>query len=202
MFSKAEDLPEGTARLPIKTIHINKSPIVIGNLKTLNPQVAQRWSLDVDQSMRHAEIVARHANQLAGMWPGVFGRPDAGKKSDVDEDLYGGFVGNDDRRALTRLRGLSPAQLADKRPAFADHRLDEVLFRYRARNFPDTLNAPEQRQWLEHCIHRLHDGVEGYLTLEAFFEKIDELQETADERGQELLGELVDYATEIAPDRD
>ncbi|HEY1392492.1 MAG TPA: exodeoxyribonuclease I, partial [Methylibium sp.] len=42
LFSKAEDLPEGIARLPIKGLHINKSPVVIGNLKTLRPEMAQR----------------------------------------------------------------------------------------------------------------------------------------------------------------
>jgi exodeoxyribonuclease-1 len=202
MFSKTDDLPEGTTRLPIKTIHINKSPIIVGNLKTLSPQVAERWSLNVDQAMKHAETAARHANTMAGMWPAVFERAKLATP-DVDEDLYGGFVGNDDRRALTRLRGLTPEQLADKRPAFADHRLDEVLLRYRARNFPMTLSEAEQLQWLEHCTRRLHDGMDGYLTLEAFFERIDQLQETADdERSQDILGALVDYATEIAPERD
>ena len=34
LFSKVADLPEGMARLPVKTIHANKSPVVIGNLKT------------------------------------------------------------------------------------------------------------------------------------------------------------------------
>ena len=53
-----------------------------------------------------------------------------------------------------------------------------------------------------HCAHRLHDGAGGSQTLTAFFEQIDALQETADERGQEILGALVDYATEIAPERD
>ncbi len=201
MFTKADELPEGTTRLPIKTIHINKSPIVVGNLKTLSPQAAERWSLDVEQALRHAELAARHANTLAGMWPAIFSRPDVAQKPDVDEDLYGGFIGNDDRRTLQRLRTLTPEQLADKRPAFADHRLDELLFRYRARNFPHTLVDAEQRQWQEHCAHRLLDGAGGFTTLEAFFERIDELQETADERGQDILGALVDYATGIAPER-
>jgi exodeoxyribonuclease-1 len=40
------------------------------------------------------------------------------------------------------------------------------------------------------------------LTLEAFFEQVDARGEDADERGQEILGALVDYATQIAPDRD
>ena len=97
---------------------------------------------------------------------------------------------------------MTGAQLASKRPAFSDPRLDELFFRYRARNFPQTLNEAEQGQWLEHCAHRLHDGAGGGLTLAAFFEQIDVLGEEADERGQEILGALVDYATQIAPDRD
>ena len=201
MFSKAEDLPEGVARLPIKTLHINKSPIVIGNLKTLSAETAAKWGLDVEQALRHAELIAAKANTLAGMWPAVFERPALGKV-DVDEDLYGGFIGNEDRRSLQRLRALSPEQLADKRPAFADRRLDELLFRYRARNFPSSLNEAEQALWQAHCAHRLHEGAGGSQTLNAFFEQIDALQESADERGQDILGALVDYATEIAPELD
>ena len=49
---------------------------------------------------------------------------------------------------------------------------------------------------------RLHDGAGGSTTLAAFFEQIDVLGESADERGQDILGALVDYATQIAPERD
>lgn len=201
MFSKADALPEGVTRLPIKTLHINKSPIVVGNLKTVSDETAARWNLQRDVAMRHAEIAAREGHRLAGMWPLVFERPAPSTPVDVDEDLYGGFVGNDDRRNLTRLRGLSPSQLADKRPAFADPRLEELLFRYRARNFPDTLSDEEQQQWRQHCAARLHDGAGGAFTLEAFFERVEALEPEADDRGQDILGALVDYATEIAPDR-
>jgi exodeoxyribonuclease-1 len=202
MFSKTEELPEGVARLPVKTVHINKSPMVVGNLKTLSPATAAKWGIDVAQGLRHAEVAAAKGQLLAGMWPAVFERPVAASPSDVDEDLYGGFVGNEDRRSLERLRTLGPEQLADKRPAFADKRLGELLFRYRARNFPATLSDAERMQWEEHRAHRLHDGAGGALTLAAFFEMIDRLEPEADERGQEILGALVDYATEIAPERD
>ncbi len=202
MFAKAQDLPEGVARLPIKTIHLNKSPIVIANLKTLRPESALKWGLDIAQCLRHADVVANKSKLLAGMWPAVFERGPREAGTDVDEDLYGGFIGDDDRRALRRLRTLTGEQLASKRPAFVDPRLDELFFRYRARNFPHCLNDAEQSQWLGHCAHRLHDGAGGSLTLDAFFEKIDALQEDADDRGQDILGALVDYATGIAPDRD
>ena len=201
MFSRSEDLPEGVTRLAVKTIHLNKSPIVIGNLKTLADERAAHWGLDIPRALRHAEIAAKHASLLAGMWSAIFERPARDAPTDVDEDLYGGFVGNEDRRTLQRLRTLGGAELAAKRPAFADARLDELLFRYRARNFPDTLTPAEHTQWHEHCAHRLHDGAGGGLTLAAFLEQIDALGEDADERGQAILGALVDYATQIAPER-
>jgi exodeoxyribonuclease-1 len=202
LFGKADELPEGVSRLPIKTIHLNKSPVVIASLATLGDQAAAQWGIDIAQNLRHADIAAQHAPRLAGMWPAVYERPPREGAVDVDEDLYGGFVGNDDRRTLQRLNRMNGGKLAAARPAFADARLGELFFRYRARNFPDTLSDAERAQWLEHCAHRLHDGAGGALTMPAFLEQIDALGEAADERGQEILGALVDYATQIAPEID
>ena len=83
--------------------------------------------------------------------------------------------------------------------AFDDKRLEEILFRYRARNFADTLSAQENERWVDHCSARLHEGAGGSTTLSEFFERIDQLNEEADERGQEILGALYDYAEQIAP---
>ena len=201
LFSKAADLPEGVARLPIKTIHINKSPVVIGNLKTLQPALAERWGLDLASGQRHAAQAAAQADALAALpWRAVFQRPAPAQAPDVDEDLYGGFIGPADRRSLDRLRKLGGEALAGKRPAFEDGRLEELLFRYRARNWPHTLDATDQARWLQHCQERLHDGVGGGLTLAQFFERIDELSETADERGEAILAALYDHAEGIAPE--
>jgi exodeoxyribonuclease I len=207
MFSRQADLPEGQQRLPIKSIHINKSPVVIGNLKVV-AGAAQRWGLDVDLALRHAEKAAALTSKVSGMWPAVMARPGGETALDVDEDLYGGFVGHEDRRTLNRLRELSPAQLANKHPTFEDSRLEELLFRYRARNFSSTLTAEENQRWLEHrtaCLTQVRDGVSP---LAAYFDRIDELaekaaestDEMANERAQSLLGALVDYGQAIAPD--
>ncbi len=137
---------------------------------------------------------------MRAVWQAVFERaPQAA--ADVDADLYGGFVGNADRGVLNRLRGLTPAQLAAAQPAFADPRLNELLFRYRARNFPASLNPAEAQQWQAHCAARLFDGAGGARTLEALFNEIDTLAETADERGEAILGALYEYAEAIAPAR-
>ena len=57
MFTKQDALPEGVTRLPIKTLHVNKSPIVIGNLKVLGG-AAERWGLDLGLAQQHAEHAA------------------------------------------------------------------------------------------------------------------------------------------------
>jgi len=204
LFSKTEDLPEGVTRLPIKSLHINKSPVVIGNLKILSPQVLERWSLDMPLALARAETLAAQGARMDGIWAEVYeGRgAHAAGDIDVDEDLYGGFVGQDDRRALQRLRGLAPEALAGRTPAFQDERLEEVLFRYRARNHPATLSEAEAERWQQLRQARLIDGQGGGLTLPAFMERIDQLSEQLaedDERGQDILGALYDYAEQIAP---
>jgi exodeoxyribonuclease I len=201
LFTRTEELAEqGKTRLPLKTIHINKSPVVIANLKTLAPAMAERWGIDIPQALRHAEHAAGMVGAMAGVWDGVFARERDAQTPDVDEDLYGGFVGNDDRRKLLRLRELSPQELATQRTAFHEGRLDELLFRYRARNFPATLSADEAQRWEAHRHARLIAGEAGALTLTDFFERIDTLNESADERGQEILSALYDWAEQIAPE--
>ena len=201
LFSKAADLPEGVTRLPVKTIHINKSPVVIANLKTLSPAMAQRWGLDLGAGLAHADWARANTRALEALpWRQVFQRPDAGATPDVDEDLYGGFIGPADRRLLDKLRDLGPDKLAAQRPAFADARLEELFFRYRARNFPATLVGEDLARWQQHCSSRLHDGAGGVTPVAEFLERIDSLSETADERGQAILGALVDYAEQIAPE--
>ncbi len=201
LFTRSEDLPEGEQRLPLKTIHINKSPVVIGNLKTLSAERAAHWQIDMQQVMEHAA----HADALTlseDLWQQVYQRQGAGDgDADVDQDLYGGFIGAGDRKILNQLRELDGYEIANRSVHFQDSRLNELLFRYRARNFPESLNEEEQEHWQQHCAARLHDGAGGALTAEAFFDKIDQLSEEADERAEEILGALYDYAEQIIPMR-
>ncbi|MBP6505124.1 MAG: exodeoxyribonuclease I, partial [Rhodoferax sp.] len=80
-------------------------------------------------------------------------------------------------------------------------RLDELVFRYRARNSPASLSAEEQALWEEHRAARLFEGAGGARTVDQLFEEIDQLSESADDHGQEVLGALYDYAEMIAPER-
>lgn len=197
MFSKASALPEGMTRLPIKSIHINKSPIVISNLKTLSDERAQHWGIVWDQIFQHRDY-AQNAPDMSAIWQSIFA-PKRMEKSDVDEDLYGGFIAPKDRRVLDEIRLSQPAELAQQTFNFQDKRLEELLLRYRARNFPHTLDADELQDWQELCVRRLVHGEHQDYSISAYFEKIDELAETASEEQQMILSELYDYAQEIVP---
>ncbi|MFZ6769086.1 exodeoxyribonuclease I [Undibacterium sp. Di26W] len=200
LFSKTDVLPEGVQRLPVKSIHINKSPTVIGNLKTLSANMAAKWQIDMPLMLQHAEKAAALGPAIAAIWEQVYARPEAAE-ADVDEDLYGGFVGSGDRRLLNELRRMKPAQLAKASTSFQDPRLTELLFRYRARNFYDSLSTEEQQAWEEHRTTRLLDGAGNARTVEMYFNQIDTLSETADEAAEEILGALYDYAEMIVPSR-
>ncbi|MES2129121.1 MAG: exodeoxyribonuclease I [Pseudomonadota bacterium] len=199
MFTRSAELPEGMRRLPIKSIHINKSPMLVANLKTLTPALAERWGLDLELGRVHAAACAAGPD-MSAIWDQVYQRAQDGA-ADVDEDLYGGFVGNADRRKLESLRHEQPERLATARPSFDDARLGELFFRYRARNFPATLTEAEMEHWEQHRAARLFDGDAGARTIEQLFAEVDQLQEEADERGEEILGALYDYAEMIAPAR-
>jgi exodeoxyribonuclease-1 len=189
LFTKTEALPDPLDRLPVKTIHLNRAPIVIKDLRTLSPERAARWGIDVETAFRHAaRAVATPDAQkkMAAVWSAVFQRTQEATV-DVDEDLYGGFVGNADRRQLNRARALSPTALATARFHFDDPRLEALLFRYRARHFPETLDAEEQQAWAAHCHQRLSDRSDWWQNLEA-------LRRDADTENAVILDAVKDYA--------
>ena len=202
MFTRTDELPEGVTRLPFKT--------------TAHQQVADRDRQPQDPERRAGGAVGPGHGAGAApcrSWPrkGRTSWRACGRRCSSGRRARGGRRRRGPLRRIRRQRGPAHLQslrtldapgVAAKRPVVRrSTRLQELWFRYRARNFPQTLGEPEQHQWREHCAHRLHDGAGGALTLEAFFERVDALGEEADERGQALLGELVDYATEIAPER-
>jgi len=170
----------------------------VRKLQTLSPPMAAKWGVDIEAALANAEK-ARSLPDMSAIWPQVFQRPEEAAP-DVDEDLYGGFIGNADRRRLNQLRALAPAELVHQRTGFDDHRLGELLFRYRARNFAPTLTPQEAQQWEAHRAARLLEGEGGARSVDAFLAELDTLSETADARGEEILAALGDYAEAIAPE--
>jgi exodeoxyribonuclease-1 len=70
-----------------------------------------------------------------------------------------------------------------------------MLFRYRARNFPETLNADEQAIW-QHSIHeRLNNDEAPWLSINQFYEEMKAIDWQADEH--KLKQSLLSYADNV-----
>jgi len=202
LFTRTQDLPVGVTRLPVKSVSLNKSPMVVGNLRTLRPELAERWGIDLARAAQHAERAAALPD-LSALWAEVYARSPSEGVPDVEQNLYGGFLEPADRKRLNQLLALDPADPAWRHTGFDDERLPELVFRFRARNHPDSLSPEERERWHAHCAGRLLRGQGGVLTVDRLFERIDALAERASEQGDEraeaILGALYDYVDSIAP---
>ncbi|MDM7456884.1 MAG: exodeoxyribonuclease I, partial [Tepidimonas sp.] len=182
LFTGQADLPAGVQRLALKSIHLNRSPMVVGNPAVLRDSAAERFGLDLGLIERHAAYAAELPD-LGPLWAAVFDRGYPSEPADVDGALYDGFLGDEDRRRLARLRQLDPADPAWQRLGFDDPRLPELVFRFRARNHPGSLRDDEQARWRAHCRDRLMNGSGGFPPLAAYLGRLDELANAALERG-------------------
>ncbi len=200
IFTPRDELPEGLKRIGLKTVHLNKCPI-IAPLKTLSPAAAERLNINIEEQIARVEPI-RMAQGLDKKVQAVFDSQTFDPIHDPDQSLYsGGFTSNSDKQLMGQILQAAPEQLSQLRELpFQDKRFNELLFRYRARNYPQSLEPEDQQRWAEHCRERIHDGVSGYLNLEQFQSKIMQLaQEHEDDSTKlTLLKHLAGYAETIA----
>ncbi|WP_223511816.1 exodeoxyribonuclease I [Pseudomonas sp. GL-B-19] len=193
LYTRRDDLAEGELPVPLKLIHINKCPVV-APLSVLRPDDQQRLGLDMalyqERSLRliDAQQVWRDKVQA------IYTHEDFTPSQDPEQQLYDGFIGDRDRRLCEQVRSADPAQLAQEQWPFDDERLPELLFRYRARNFPDTLNSEEQERWRLFCQKRLSAPEWGAPhTLNTFAEAAAQMNETATPLQRAVLNEWQCY---------
>jgi len=74
----------------------------------------------------------------------------------VDLKIYQNFLCNYDKLLAREVRKKVPLGLFNKSMLFIDNRMKELLFRYKARNYPDTLNSLERKLWNDHCLKVLN----------------------------------------------
>jgi len=155
VFVANKDLPEGVARIPLKTVHTNKCP-ALAPLATLAGVDTARIRLNVERCQRHLEQVRSRA-ELPGKVRQVFAEVAAYPAQAAEQDLYAGLPGNADLALAAKVRGARPDQLLAFEAQFVDPRYRELLFRYRARHHADTLTGEEQSRWRQWRRRRLID---------------------------------------------
>ncbi|MNF89808.1 Exodeoxyribonuclease I [compost metagenome] len=193
LYTRRDDLAEGELPVPLKLIHINKCPVV-APLAVLRPEDQQRLGLDMPLYQQRALRLSDAQEVWRDKVLATYAKEDFAQSQDPEQQLYDGFIGDRDRRLCEQVRSVDPAQLAQEPWPFDDERLPELLFRYRARNFPDTLSIEEQERWRMFCQKRLSDPEWGAPnTLESFVEAAAQLSVTALPLQQKVLNEWQDY---------
>ena len=196
MYTRTEDLPEGEERIPLKSVHLNRCPVV-ATPKLLDADAATRLNIDLPRCRSNWKKL-REAN-LGDKLQKVYDATIERDNRDPEVMLYAGFLADSDKGLLQEVRNSSPVQLADGSIQFADARYRELLFRYRARNFPDTLNAEESHQWEELRFSHLNDPDSGHVSLEKYYQEIEQLQSDPErsDRDREILEALQGWGDEI-----
>jgi len=157
LFTARTAMPEGELRIGIKEIHHNRCPIVFDadDMKPLGikPDV-ERLQLDIGKAMAIQEQLQAGLPQIREKLLAVFGSTRTFDDNDPDAALYSGFFDRSDKAKFSKARtskGQAPL-------VFNDARLSELYFRYRARNWPETLDARERDVWLALKKERISDS--------------------------------------------
>jgi len=204
LYTRAQDLPEGAERPGLKSVHINKCPI-IAPAKMVDPALAQRVGINGSECRAHLvalrEYKSRDQSGFANKLQAIYTGRKFPELTDPDRMLYaGGFFSDGDRRIMDRIRNSSAEHLATASFPFEDSRLPEMLFRYRARNFPEWLSGEERALWEEHCFAYLTDPDMGAsICMEAYQGEIEELLsvEGNSEDRRLLLEQLLEYGDSL-----
>ncbi|MCU1732032.1 MULTISPECIES: exodeoxyribonuclease I [unclassified Pseudomonas] len=194
LYTRREEMPDGQLSVPLKLVHVNRCP-VLAPLKVLRAEDQQRLGLDMSDLLQRSEQLIAAKTQWENKLASIYSATEFAASEDPEQQLYDGFFGDRDRRLCEQVRSVDPQQLAGERWMFDDSRLSELLFRYRARNFPSTLSEQEQLQWREFCRQRLTNEAMGAPhTLAAFESSLAQALGDADGAKRVLLEEWRSHA--------
>lgn len=197
IFTRKDDLPEGVERIPLKVVHVNKCP-VLATVKLLDANAAARWNIDLDKCERHWQQL--RGADITRKVQSVFGSQIFKDIQDPEQQLYGGFLNDGDKRLCQKVRASNPEGLIRLENEFSDPRLKTMMFRYRARYFPATLTPQELQTWEQWRVQRLTDPQsEAGITLDGVEQRVAEIRgerELSDQQNS-ILNDLLSYGRNL-----
>lgn len=186
-------------RLPLTTIYANRSPVLLTPEQSKAFGV-ERLGLGFDRNQANANWKALRAaaQDVARKVQEVYATNDmAFSNSDPELCLYGGFVSKDDKQRFYQLHKMSPEELSKAEFDFDNPNYNELLFRHRARNWPETLNEEEQLRWSAYVSDRLTTGgpMDGR-TLDHFDKLIQDVRANPNLASDPMIDDLEAWAQE------
>ncbi len=201
MYLPRDQRKESDPKISLKQVHINKCPI-IAPAGMLNSEEANRLNIDGSICRTHLAML-RNYPELKQKLADIFAVDEFESDGDPDHMLYsGGFFCDIDKKSMDLIRATAPEDLGHQEFAFQDPRLEEMLFRYRARNYPEFLDGDEQQRWeaYRHAKLVTQDN-RKLLTMQPFYNLLNEMYKNPELSSNErdILEELAIYAESIFP---
>ena len=174
--SRAED------RAHLYRLRTNAAPFVIaaplsngGAMPENTRRILERFGWEYELVQRHESLIRSDKDLQARVRQAVEQHTWDDKDQDVDYALYSDFIPDPDKDLLDSLLRNNPQCEEVDYSAFEDDRIRELVFRFRARNYPDALSAGENHRWLSHCRKRhLTPDEYGETALDRFSEEVAE----------------------------
>ncbi len=197
LYTRHDQLAQDELPIPLKLLHINRCP-VLAPLNVLRDTDSQRLNLDMPLYQARADKLRQAQHQWQEKLQQLYTEESFTPSADPEQQLYDGFIGERDRRLCEQVRRAEIQELAQARWPFDDQRLPELLFRYRARNYPGSLSEEEQQRWQQFCRQRLSEAEAGAPnTLAQFEQHLNEMLPGLAPAQQALLQAWGEYAKQV-----
>ena len=190
---------------PIHMLRSNRCPFVIKGSGAFGAYIKSQsnnegYVIDVDKLAKHHLLLQQHGLELTKTLDSLHSNKwGSGRSSNVDTALYDGFAGDKDKSILTSFRTKDPTLSNAASIKFQDDRIPELLYRFRARNFPETL-SPEQWRWWK-CLMRYNfDKMldDGNSTIQDYIDRVEsKMKEAATEEDSNRYRELYNHAVAL-----
>lgn len=181
--------------VPVKALQYNRCPAVapVGVLEQANGWEA----LHVNQHdvQRHMALLAKHPDFAERIRTAFESRKqyESSGNTDAEGRLYDGFLSGADAIRVESVRNADARGLSDFHPSFDDERLSDLLLRYKARNYPQSLSEEEMIEWEQWRANRLQSQ------LPAFVSSLERLSQNSTSDTDFILQELQLWAEAIIP---
>jgi len=199
LYAPREAFENANERPGVKLIHINRSPFLT-TAKAMTEENAERLGLDREACLENYRLLASTPDIAQKLYQ-LYDTDHVERDDDIDQALYsGGFLSDDDRRWCDRVIDAAPETLALLADETQHTGLKSLLFRYRARNFPNTLTYDEMMKWQHHRQAILTDATSpSAMTLDVYMVKLEQLahDHSDNPEKQAILRALYQYAENL-----
>lgn len=181
---------DGFTPLAIKELSYNKCPAV-APLGVLDGKSQKRLNLSLETIEKNYKLLQNSPAFGEAVRTAFELREPYESSLDVEGQLYNSFIPDADKPKCLAVRSMDKQGLVDFNPSFVDERFEQLLLRYKARWFADSLAEDERVKWDSYRAAKFASELPTYL------EALSTLAETATDTY--VLEELQLWAESIAP---